>query len=127
MFYRGLMEKYPEAKVILTVRDPESWYDSVRQTIHFARNTIPKWAVVLSPRMLGTETGTQLGDGNRDAASIDSIRLERRRFTVSHGQSGRHRVGWSTISTSPADTHRAAQDRPADDANPAGRDRDGPR
>ena len=29
LFYRELMEKYPEAKVILTVRDPERWYDSI--------------------------------------------------------------------------------------------------
>jgi hypothetical protein len=43
LFYRELLEKYPEAKVILTVRDPERWYDSVRQTIHFATNTFPKW------------------------------------------------------------------------------------
>jgi hypothetical protein len=52
MFYRELAEKFPEAKVILTVRDPDRWYDSVLQTIHFASNTFPKWAVVLSPRML---------------------------------------------------------------------------
>jgi hypothetical protein len=51
VFYRELMEKYPEAKVILTVRDPERWYDSVRQTIHFASNMYPRWAVMLSPRM----------------------------------------------------------------------------
>ena len=51
LFYRELLEKYPEAKVILTVRDPERWYDSVRQTILFA-NTFPKWAVLLSSRML---------------------------------------------------------------------------
>jgi hypothetical protein len=51
LFYRELMEKYPEAKVILTWRDPERWYDSVRRTIHFARNTFPKWTVLLlSPR-----------------------------------------------------------------------------
>ena len=31
--YRELMEAYPEAKVILTVRDPNKWYDSVRETI----------------------------------------------------------------------------------------------
>jgi hypothetical protein len=52
MFYRELLAKYPGAKVILTVRDPERWYDSVRQTIHLASITFPKWAVVLSPRML---------------------------------------------------------------------------
>ena len=32
-FYRKLMERYPEAGVILTVRDPESWYESARNTI----------------------------------------------------------------------------------------------
>jgi Sulfotransferase domain len=52
VFYRELMENYPEAKVILTVRDPERWYDSVRQTILFASDTFPKWALLLSPRML---------------------------------------------------------------------------
>jgi hypothetical protein len=51
LFYRELLAKYPEAKVILTVRDPERWYDSVRQTIHFASNTFPKWVVLFSPRM----------------------------------------------------------------------------
>ncbi|CEI88862.1 hypothetical protein RMCBS344292_03238 [Rhizopus microsporus] len=32
-FYKELMEKYPDAKVILTVRTPESWYKSVMNTI----------------------------------------------------------------------------------------------
>ena len=33
MYYRQLMEAYPEAKVVLTVRDPDAWYDSARKTI----------------------------------------------------------------------------------------------
>ena len=33
-FYRELMERYPEAKVLLTVRDPERWYESMRGTIY---------------------------------------------------------------------------------------------
>ena len=33
MYYKELAEHYPEAKVILTVRDPERWYNSVRKTI----------------------------------------------------------------------------------------------
>jgi hypothetical protein len=33
MYYRQLMAAYPQAKVVLTVRDPEGWYDSARQTI----------------------------------------------------------------------------------------------
>uniref|UniRef100_A0A383VA60 Sulfotransferase n=1 Tax=Tetradesmus obliquus TaxID=3088 RepID=A0A383VA60_TETOB len=32
-FYKQLMETFPEAKVILTVRDPTSWYDSVKETV----------------------------------------------------------------------------------------------
>ena len=51
LFYRDLMEKYPEAKVILTVRDPERWYDSAHQTIYFAQNAFPRWAAALNPRM----------------------------------------------------------------------------
>ena len=32
-FYEDLIERYPDAKVILTVRDPEKWYESARSTI----------------------------------------------------------------------------------------------
>ncbi|MCA9840371.1 MAG: hypothetical protein KC422_25905 [Trueperaceae bacterium] len=32
-FYRELMKAYPEAKIILTLRDPERWYESASQTI----------------------------------------------------------------------------------------------
>ena len=33
-YWRELMETYPHAKVILTVRDPERWYDSAYHTIY---------------------------------------------------------------------------------------------
>jgi hypothetical protein len=36
-FYEELMEAFPEAPVILTVRDPEPWYKSTRSTIHVLR------------------------------------------------------------------------------------------
>jgi Sulfotransferase domain len=42
-FYEDLMRHYPEAKVILTVRDPESWHESARQTIYHARHAFPRW------------------------------------------------------------------------------------
>lgn len=32
-YYKELMEQYPEAKIILTVRDPERWYESAISTI----------------------------------------------------------------------------------------------
>ena len=31
---RELMDAYPNAKVVLTVRRPETWHESVRSTIH---------------------------------------------------------------------------------------------
>ncbi|KAG2171932.1 hypothetical protein INT43_001408 [Umbelopsis isabellina] len=33
-FYKQLMEKYPDAKVLHTTRDPEKWYESVVQTVY---------------------------------------------------------------------------------------------
>ncbi|MDP9485496.1 MAG: sulfotransferase family protein [Actinomycetota bacterium] len=33
-FYEDLMQGYPEAKVILTVRDPDRWYESTLNTIY---------------------------------------------------------------------------------------------
>jgi hypothetical protein len=33
-FYEDLMERHPEAKVLLSVRDPERWYESTRTTIY---------------------------------------------------------------------------------------------
>ena len=32
-FYAELMEQYPDSKVILTLREPEDWYESASQTI----------------------------------------------------------------------------------------------
>lgn len=33
-FYQELMAKYPDAKVVLTVRDPDKWYNSALATIY---------------------------------------------------------------------------------------------
>ena len=46
--YRALAEHYPEAKVILTVRDPERWFDSTQETI-FA----PDWTAYLRTVEMG--------------------------------------------------------------------------
>jgi sulfotransferase family protein len=32
-YWRELADAYPDAKLVLTVRDPQAWYDSVRRTI----------------------------------------------------------------------------------------------
>lgn len=33
-FYKDLMQEYPDARVLLTTRDPESWYESAKSTIY---------------------------------------------------------------------------------------------
>jgi len=52
-FYAELMRHYPEAKVVLSVRDPERWYESSRQTIYYVRKAFPGWMRLLFPRMRG--------------------------------------------------------------------------
>lgn len=42
-FYRELLEAFPDAKVILTMRPPESWYDSVRETLWEIDQVLPWW------------------------------------------------------------------------------------
>lgn len=44
-FYREMMAQYPEAKVILTLREPERWYESASQTI-FNLPSRPQMAVM---------------------------------------------------------------------------------
>ena len=40
-FYKELMATYPDAKVLLTVRDPESWYASAHETIYQSNQMNP--------------------------------------------------------------------------------------
>ncbi len=42
-FYRELLSRVPNARVILTVRDPDRWYTSALQTIYQVRRTFPRW------------------------------------------------------------------------------------
>lgn len=48
-YWRELAAHYPEAKVVLTVRDPDSWFDSVNDTI-------------FSQKMQGSLVGSPAGD-----------------------------------------------------------------
>ena len=54
-FYEDLMRRYPDASVILTVRDPERWYESTRKTIYEVQRATesPSYALasLLVPRM----------------------------------------------------------------------------
>ena len=42
-FYRDLIALYPDAKVVLNVRDPGAWYDSVRDTLWVIDQILPWW------------------------------------------------------------------------------------
>jgi hypothetical protein len=46
LFYRELAETFPEAKVVLTVRDPDSWYESMRTTIVESLRRFPNRYIV---------------------------------------------------------------------------------
>jgi hypothetical protein len=50
-YWRELAEHYPDAKVILTVRDPDRWYDSVSETI-FARALAERRPLPLRRRVI---------------------------------------------------------------------------
>lgn len=52
-FYAELIERYPDARVVLTVRDPAAWYESARTTIYAIAQEFPRWLNRLIPP-LGT-------------------------------------------------------------------------
>ena len=49
IFYRELAAHYPEAKVVLTVRDEDNWYRSVSETILPISTAAPRWLLALVP------------------------------------------------------------------------------
>lgn len=42
-FYRELMTAYPEARVLLNVRDAGAWYDSTRAMLFAVKDALPWW------------------------------------------------------------------------------------
>ena len=59
-FYEELLQRYPDARVLLSVRDPERWYESTRDTIyqinlvqdHRRLSTLPRGLRVRRPLYL---------------------------------------------------------------------------
>ena len=47
MCFRELLEAFPDAKVILTVREPETWYESVKNSIYKFKNMYKKFPMNL--------------------------------------------------------------------------------
>jgi len=48
-YYAELLMHYPAAKVVLTTRDVDRWYDSTASTIFAIHKLTPKWATRLFP------------------------------------------------------------------------------
>jgi len=55
-YWRELAAHYPDAKVVLTLRDADSWYESARQTIWAITLAMPGWAKLLVPRARKIDT-----------------------------------------------------------------------
>ena len=50
-FYREFHEHYPEAKVVLSVRDADKWYRSASETIYPMSHSMPRWFVRIVKKM----------------------------------------------------------------------------
>lgn len=66
-YWRELVEHFPEAKVILTVRDPNAWFDSVSQTIFSPEHRAAFGTAPISTFMQGAVT-RDFGDRIDDRA-----------------------------------------------------------
>ena len=50
LFYAELAGVYPDAKVVLTVRPPDGWYESTRNTLYELDQVAPRWLPALVPQ-----------------------------------------------------------------------------
>jgi hypothetical protein len=50
-FYQELMAAFPEAKVLLTIREPAQWYNSAAATIYGATRDLPRVIRLISPAL----------------------------------------------------------------------------
>ena len=83
--YEELMDKYPDAKVILTVRDPEKWYESARSTIFNIQDVASSPIFSLSarfvPRMRHMRRAARMA-GDLTRQSVFDGKFEDRRHAI---------------------------------------------
>ena len=48
-YWEQLLHRYPDAKIVLTIRDENRWYESVSRTIYPVSFLLPRWLVWLVP------------------------------------------------------------------------------
>jgi len=49
-YYQELADSFPDAKIVLGVRDPDAWYESVENTIFRVIPNFPNWIRFIFPR-----------------------------------------------------------------------------
>ncbi len=76
-FYRELLAVFPEARVILTVRDPDGWYASTKETI-YQGTAVPDFLLKLLPRFNGMKKMVQATTWDR----LFDGRFEDRDFAI---------------------------------------------
>jgi hypothetical protein len=85
-FYRELMALYPQARIVLNVREPAAWYDSTRDTLWVIQRVLPWWFPRAARRMHDDviwqgRFGGQFADRER-ALAIYEAHLQEVRRTV---------------------------------------------
>ncbi len=75
-YWRELAEYFPNAKVVLTARDPDGWFDSVSETI-FHPNAIAAIAGTPFGELLDKAIFDELGDGLTDRGFMTDWFLKR--------------------------------------------------
>jgi hypothetical protein len=102
-FYRELMTAFPHAKVLLSSRDADAWYDSTRSTLFAVKDALPWWfppsvlrmqdAVVWNGRLNGQFENRAL------AITAYQAHMDEVRRTVPAGRLLEYRVeqGWEPL------------------------------
>jgi hypothetical protein len=87
-FWRELTGRYPDAKVVLTVRDPEKWWHSMETTLF----TVPRTGVLPSPQSAVAEIGRLVLDRTFDGRTATADREHVIRRFEEHNASVRQGV-----------------------------------
>lgn len=77
VYWKELSEAYPDAKVVLTVRDFESWYKSAASTIFAVGKSQPAWTKIIpKPRKISRMTDNIIWQGKFDGKFEDKAYAE---------------------------------------------------
>ena len=61
-FYKEILKEFPDVKVLLNVRDPVRWYESVRGSILALHLTMQSWPCNWFNALMGTGLANKMMD-----------------------------------------------------------------